>query len=254
MDDIRSDRDISTTMDFVYGINPVLALLTDLNRSIESISILKGGHGKRLLEAVSMARSRGLRPRFVERVVLDRMTDFAVHQGIVARAGLRQQPTFLQLLERIEQSDEVLLVLLDSIEDPRNLGAVIRSAEAFGAMAVVLPKDRTAPLSSVAIKASAGAGERMDVVRVVNMARAIAELQSRGVHVYGLAGEGEGRLLNFPFSGSVALVLGGEGKGLRRLTREKCDALLAISMGGSVGSLNIAVAVGIGLYEVQRNR
>ena len=254
MDDIRNEIETSAMVDFVYGINPVLALLADLNRPIESISILKGGHGKRLLEAVSLARSRGLRPRFVDRVVLDRMTDAAVHQGIVARAGLRQQPTFNQLLEQIEQRNDALLLLLDSIEDPRNLGAVIRSAEAFGAMAVVLPKDRTAPLSSVAIKASAGAGERMDVVRVVNMARAIAELHNRGVHVYGLAGEGEGCLPNFPFSGSVALVLGGEGKGLRRLTREKCDALLAIPMGGLVGSLNIAVAASIGLYEVQRNR
>lgn len=240
--------------DLIYGINPVLALLSDTNRAVESVTLLKGGHGNRLQEAVDLSRQRGIRLRFVDRATLDRMTGNAVHQGLVARAGFRKQPVFDEILDRVEQTDVALLVLLDSVEDPRNLGAVIRSAEAFGAMAVVLPKDRAAPLSSVAIKASSGAGERLDVVRVVNLVRAIGELQKRGVNVYGLVGEAEVCLENFAFVGSVALVLGSEGKGLRRLTREKCDQLLAIRMGGLVGSLNVAVAAGIGLYEVQRSR
>ena len=238
----------------VYGIRPVLALLSDANRAVDTITFLKGSHGNRLQEAVDLSRQQGLRPRFVDRATLDRMTGHAVHQGVVAQAGFRKQPVFHDILDDVEQTEEALLVLLDGIADPRNLGAVIRSAEAFGAMAVVLPKDRSAPLSPVALKASSGAGERLDVVRVVNLARAIGELQKRGVHVYGLAGEGEHRLETFPFVGSVALVLGSEGKGLRRLTREKCDALLAIRMGGTVGSLNVAVAAGIGLYEVRRSR
>ena len=237
-------------VDLVYGLHAVLALLTDANRSVESVTFLKGGH--RLQEAVDLARQRGVRPRFVDRVTLDRMTDHAVHQGVAARAGFRKQPVFEDILDRLKKTEDALLLLLDSVEDPRNLGAVIRSAEAFGAMAVLLPKDRSAPLSSVAIKASAGAGERMDVVRVVNLVRAMDALQERGVFVYGLAGEGDVSLQNFSFGRSVALVLGGEGKGLRRLTKEKCDALLSIPTTGLVGSLNVSVAAGIALYEVQR--
>lgn len=243
-----------TSTELVYGIGPVLALLSNVNREVESVTVLKGSHNKRLQEAIDLTRQRCLKTRFVDRATLDRMTDRAVHQGIIARAGFRKQPHFDEILQRVEQSENILLLLLDSMEDPRNLGAVIRSAEAFGALAVVLPKDRSAPLSSVAIKASAGAGERLDVVRVTNLARAITELQQRDVFVYGLAGEAEQSLESFPFSGSVALVLGSEGKGLRRLTREKCDALLAIPMFGTIGSLNIAVAASIGLYEVQKSK
>ena len=238
--------------DFIHGLNPVLAVLADPDRVVESITFLKGGHGNRLQEVIELARQRGLRPHFADRVTLDRLSNHAVHQGVVARLALRRQPSFDDLLDRIQHATRCLLILLGGIEDPRNLGAVIRSAEAFGAMAVILPRDRTAPLSSVAIKASAGAGERLDVVRVINLSRAIGELQDRGVAIYGLAAEAEHALADFSFSGSVALVLGSEGKGLRRLTREKCDGLLAIPMAGAVGSLNVAVAAGIALYEVQR--
>ncbi|MBF0401175.1 MAG: 23S rRNA (guanosine(2251)-2'-O)-methyltransferase RlmB [Magnetococcales bacterium] len=242
--------------DFIYGINPVLALLADPERLVESVTFLKGGHGQRLQEAIELARQRGLRPHFADRITLDRLSNHAVHQGVVARVGLRRQPSFDDILDRVQQASGCLLLLLDTIEDPRNLGAVIRSAEAFGAMAVILPRDRTAPLSSVAIKSSAGAGERLDVVRVINLARAIVELQDRGVQVYGLAAEGNLNLaeLTFGATDSVALVLGGEGKGLRRLTREKCDGLVSIPMVGEVGSLNVAVAAGIGLYGVRCQR
>lgn len=240
--------------DFVYGLNPVLAVLMDANRAVESITILQGGHGARLQEAIDLARQRGLRPHFAERPVLDRLSQQAPHQGVVLRVGARRQPTFDDLLDRLHHTRTALLLLLDGIEDPRNLGAVIRSAEAFGAMAVILPRDRTAPLSSVAIKTAAGAGERMDVVRVINLARAIGELQARGVQICGLAAEGKESLDRMTFGPLVALVLGGEGKGLRRLTREKCDTLLAIPMTGTVGSLNVAVAAGIGLYAVRRQQ
>lgn len=248
----HADSDAAT--DFVYGLNPVLALLTDPDRVVESITFLKGGHGNRLQEAIELARQRGLRPHFADRITLDRLSHQGVHQGVVARVALRRQPTWEDMLDRIQQAPGSLLLLLDGIEDPRNLGAVIRSAEAFGAMAVILPRDRSAPLSSVAMKASAGAGERLDVVRVINLARAIVALQDRGVQVYGLAAEGKDLLANVAFNGSVALVLGSEGKGLRRLTKEKCDGLLSIPMTGGVGSLNVAVAAGIGLYAVRSQR
>lgn len=238
----------------VYGINPVLALLADKNRSVESVSFQKGGRGNRFQEAVDLCRERKLRPHFVDRETLDRMTGRGVHQGLVARVGFRKQPTFDDILNKLQHSPDAILLLLDGVEDPHNLGAVLRSAEAFGVLAVILPKDRSAPLSPAAIKASAGAGERVDLIRVTNLARSMETLKSYGVQIYGLAGEQGQPLKSVSFEGPIALVLGGEFKGLRRLTRDKCDQLISIPITGLVGSLNLSVAAGIGLYEVMRGR
>ncbi|MBF0096891.1 MAG: 23S rRNA (guanosine(2251)-2'-O)-methyltransferase RlmB [Magnetococcales bacterium] len=238
--------------ELLYGLNPVLALLADAQRVVESVTVLKGGHGARLQEVVDLARQRGLRPRFVDRVALDRLTQRGVHQGVVARVGVRRQPSFDELLQQVEALPRVCLLLLDGVEDPRNLGAMLRSAEAFAVQAVVLPRDRAAPLSSLANKAAAGAAERVDVVRVVNLARAIEALQELGVQVCGLAAEGQESIGQFSFAAKVAFVLGSEGKGLRRLTRERCDHLLSIPIAGLVGSLNVSVAASIALYECHR--
>ena len=245
---VRMDDDAG----LVYGLNPVLALLADPGRPVEGLSVQDGAHGQRLQEVWRLARERGLRPRLTDRRGLDKMTGGAVHQGVVARVGVRRQPTWEDLLQRLDAVENPLLVLLDEVSDPHNLGAVIRSAEAFGALAVVVPKDRSAPLSAVAVKASAGAGERLDVVRVTNLARAIGDLQAAGVRVYGLAAEGERTIQEADLAGPVALVFGSEGRGLRRLTRERCDGLLSIPIGGGVASLNVSVAAGIALYEVRR--
>ncbi|MEO5331303.1 MAG: 23S rRNA (guanosine(2251)-2'-O)-methyltransferase RlmB [Magnetococcus sp. YQC-5] len=240
--------------DMVYGFNPALAILADATRPVESMLLLQGGQGHRFREAEVLARERGLRPRFVERQALDRLTGGAVHQGIVVRVGVREQPTWDRLLDRLQQQINPLLLLLDCVEDPRNLGAILRSAEAFGVEAVVLPRERSAPLSAVAIKASAGAAERVDVVRVTNLARAMMDLRNQEFRLVGLTGEAPRFLANADLQGPMALVLGGEGKGLRRLTRDRCDELLSIPMMGAVGSLNVATAAGIALYEVQRSR
>ncbi|MBF0418233.1 MAG: 23S rRNA (guanosine(2251)-2'-O)-methyltransferase RlmB, partial [Magnetococcales bacterium] len=168
--------------------------------------------------------------------------------------GARVQPTWDALLDRLDGLEAPILLLLDGIEDPRNLGAIIRSAEAFGVEAVVLPRDRSAPLSGVAVKASAGAAERVDVIRVTNLARAMNELKEYGVRVIGLDGEAGATLQDGTWRGALAWVLGSEGQGLRRLTRERCDAVVAIPMAGGVGSLNVATAAGIALYETRRGR
>ncbi|MBF0179697.1 MAG: 23S rRNA (guanosine(2251)-2'-O)-methyltransferase RlmB [Magnetococcales bacterium] len=240
--------------EIVFGFNPALAILADGTRPVESVHLLIGGRGGRFVEAETLARSRGLRPRLLERAALDRLTGGGTHQGIAVRVGARVQPTWDTLLERLEERIDPLLLVLDGIEDPRNLGAILRCAEAFGVEAVILPRDRSAPLSSVAVKASAGAAGRVDAVRVVNLARALTELRDRGVRVVGLAGDAPRHLDAGSLAGPLALVLGGEGKGLRRLTKERCDELLAIPMRGGVGSLNVAVAVGIALYETRRGR
>ncbi|MBF0613871.1 MAG: 23S rRNA (guanosine(2251)-2'-O)-methyltransferase RlmB [Magnetococcales bacterium] len=240
--------------ELIFGINPVLAVLADRARPVETLLLQQGGRNPRLREVERLAGERAVRPRFVERMVLDRLCLGAVHQGVALRVGVRVQPSWEMLLERLAGMEEAVLLLLDGIEDPRNLGAILRVAEAFGVMAVVLPRDRSAPLSSVAVKASAGAAEQIDTVRVTNLARAIQELQLYGVRVFGLDGESPVRLDDGlkGWHGLVALVLGGEGKGLRRLTRERCDAVLAIPMVGAVGSLNVATAGAIALYELRR--
>ncbi|MBF0382059.1 MAG: 23S rRNA (guanosine(2251)-2'-O)-methyltransferase RlmB [Magnetococcales bacterium] len=238
----------------VIGVNPVQALFTDANRPVEYLAVAKGAGGKRIQEIVDKARAQGLRTRFVDRQTLDGMSGGLAHQGVIARAGIRKQPTFKQIIAKVIDNPNTLLVLLDGVEDPHNLGAIIRSAESFGALAVILPKDRSAALSAVAAKASAGAVERLDVVRVTNLTRSIDELKEYGVQVIGLAGEEAQAINQANLKGAVALVLGGEGKGLRRLTRDHCDSLVSIPITGGVGSLNVSVAAGIALYEVQRSR
>ncbi len=246
---------MTTEGEIVFGFNPVLALLADAAGPVESVILLQGGRGERFREVELLVRERGLRPRFMERHALDRLTDGGVHQGVAVRVGVRMQPTWEALLDRLgEQVEHPLLVLLDCVEDPRNLGAILRSAEAFGVDAVILPRDRSAPLSSGAIKAASGAASRVDTIRVTNLARAMTELRDYGVHIVGLAGDGKPFLADAELHGSLALVLGGEGKGLRRLTRERCDEVLAIPMVGEVGSLNVSTAAGIALYEVRRQQ
>ena len=249
----RPDAEEDTGM--VIGVNPVSALFLDSSRPVEYLAVAKGAGGKRIQEIVDKAREQGLRTRFVDRQTLDGMTGGLAHQGVVARAGMRKQPSFKQIISLVKATPEALLILLDGVEDPHNLGAIIRSAESFGALAVILPKDRSAALSAVAAKASAGAVERLDVVRVTNLTRAIDELKENGVQVFGLAGEDGAKAINqVSFQGAVALVMGGEGKGLRRLTRDHCDAVVSIPITGGVGSLNVSVAAGVSLYEVQRSR
>jgi 23S rRNA (guanosine2251-2'-O)-methyltransferase len=238
----------------VIGVNSVQALFADASRPVEYLAVAKGAGGKRIQDIVDKARDQGLRTRFVDRQTLDGMSGGLAHQGVIARAGIRKQPTFKQIIARVIGNPKALLVLLDGVEDPHNLGAIIRSAESFGAIAIILPKDRSAALSAVAAKASAGAVERLDVVRVTNLTRSIDELKENGVHVIGLAGEEAQDIKKASLKGAVALVMGGEGKGLRRLTRDHCDSLVSIPITGGVGSLNVSVAAGVALYEVQRSR
>ncbi|MBF0611668.1 MAG: 23S rRNA (guanosine(2251)-2'-O)-methyltransferase RlmB [Magnetococcales bacterium] len=237
----------------IFGINPVLSLLQEGQRPVEALFALRE-EGRRLRQILELARDKGVLVRLVDRIALDRLVKGGVHQGVAARVTPRRQPDWDEILERLEKHRDGILVILDGVEDPRNLGAVLRSAEAFGAMAVVLPKDRTAPLSGVAVKASAGAAERLDLVRVTNLARSLDQLREVGYWVIGLDGEASQSIGETNLKGGIALVLGGEGKGLRRLTREKCDTLAAIPMVGQTGSFNLSVAAAIALYECRRQR
>ncbi|MBF0137360.1 MAG: 23S rRNA (guanosine(2251)-2'-O)-methyltransferase RlmB [Magnetococcus sp. DMHC-1] len=238
----------------IHGINAVLALLQDSGRGVAAVTVLDGSRNPRLHEIVQLARSRQARLRFVDRATLDRLSGGAVHQGVVAHALPRAQPQWSDLLARISRLPSPILLFLDGIEDPHNLGAILRSAAAFGVEAVVQTKDRSAPLTAVAEKAAAGATAHVDLVRVTNLAQALEELRNLFIPIYGLVGEAPTTLAEVKLTPPLVLVMGGEGSGLRRLTREKCDQLLAIPMAGGVGSLNVSVATGVALYEVFRQQ
>lgn len=188
---------------------------------------------------------------------LDRMARGQRHQGVLAFAARRQQPdSLVDLLEQMEDlpAQSQWLLLLDGVTDPHNLGAILRSADAAGAAAVVAPRDKSAPLNEIATRVSSGASDHLPYLQVTNLSRAIDELQDAGYMVIGLAGEAEQSLFATDLTGKVALVLGAEGEGMRRLTRERCDKLAHLPMRGSVESLNVSVAAGVCCYEALRQR
>jgi 23S rRNA (guanosine2251-2'-O)-methyltransferase len=235
----------------ICGVHAVYEALAS-GMPIERIHIAREAHSPKLKEILEMARERNVHVRKEDRAALDRLAGGAVHQGIVAISAALSYADFDVLFKR----ENPLIVVLDGVEDPHNLGAVMRTAEACGAAGVIVPERHSAPLSATVVKASAGAAAYIPVVRVKNLVNAIDEMKARGVWVVGVDMAGTQLWTGFDYKGSIALVLGGEHRGLRRLVREHCDALVRLPMSGKVASLNISVAAGILLYEVirQRNR
>ncbi len=234
----------------VYGINPVLEALR-----AGRVKVLRVGDrgGDRLRELLALASQRGVRVERVPANVLARMAPGGVHQGVVADVDDASRD--FSVAELVHGAADVpLIVVLDGIEDPHNLGAILRTADAAGADGVVVQSRRSASFGGAAAKASAGAVAHVRIAEVVNIARAIEELKDGGVWTIGLAGEGTTAYDAIDFTMPCAIVLGAEGTGLRRLVRERCDYLAAIPMRGHVGSLNVSVAAGIVLFEVVRQR
>lgn len=238
----------------VCGPNAVLAALAEHPERVEEV-LLASERGDARIEAVQAAAGRAdIAVRKVGRKELDRIAAGVRHQGVVAyyRAPPPRDQSLDELLDAIQGAP--LLLILDGVQDPHNLGACLRSADAAGAHAVIVPKDNTAPLSAVARRAAAGAAETVPLVNVTNLARTLRELKAAGIWIYGADQAAEQTLAQVDLKGPAALVLGGESAGLRRLTRESCDALVRIPMTGRVGSLNVSVAAGICLYEAVRQR
>jgi 23S rRNA (guanosine2251-2'-O)-methyltransferase len=272
-DDVAVRAD-APDMRMVCGLHAALATLQNEEQGIESAIFLKGGRGDRFESVVQQARNRSVKIRFLERMAMDRMSAGVPHQGVILWTLPRPQPSWDSLRQQIrdaidspeQASAAPLLLVLDGVEDPRNFGAILRSAEAFGVQAVIRAKDRSAPLSAAAEKASSGAAQRIDCVSVINIARTLEELHDLGVTLFGLSAEDSTtpETLTFidtlphgpsPLCGPIALIAGGEERGLRRLTRERCDQQLTIPMvTNGVESLNVAVAVSVALYEVVRQR
>ena len=234
----------------IWGVHAVYEALVSGRRPIERIHILRNARIPRMKEVLDLARDRGVPVRMEEKLVLDRLAAGVVHQGIVAVAAEAAYAP----LERLFEAEVPCVVVLDGVEDPHNLGAVIRTAEAAGASGVVVPERHSAPLSGTVAKASAGAVSHIPVVRVKNVAVTVDEFKKKGIWVAGVDEEGDRLWTDFDYTTPIALVFGGEHRGLRRLVREHCDVVVRLPMLGKVASLNVSVAAGVVLYEVVRQR
>jgi 23S rRNA (guanosine2251-2'-O)-methyltransferase len=239
-------------MNLICGINPVLEALASGTRHFDRLLVVKGLRSRRLSDAIGRATRLGIPLRFEMRDTLDRLAGGVPHQGLIAIVSAKPLLSLEELLEA--SRSPALLVALDGVEDPRNLGAILRTVEAAGADGALLPERHSAGLSETVDRTSAGALEHVQVAQVGNLVHALETLKERGVWIVGLDAGGQERWDGVDLTQSVCLVLGGEGKGIRRLVREHCDHLVSIPQFGHVGSLNVSVAAGIALYEAVRQR
>ncbi len=241
-------------MDRLTGIHAVREAL-EAGRPLEHVLITKGRQDSRVEEIVRLARGRGIPVRFEERGRLDRIANSREHQGVVAVAAASAAATLETILARANSSGGAgLIVLLDGVEDPHNLGAIIRTALAAGAHGVVIPERRAAGLTDTVSRASAGALAHLPVAKVTNLVRAMEELKEAGFWLVGLDEHATQTYTQVDYRSPVGIVLGGEGKGLHEVTRKRCDFIVALPTGGPVKSLNVSVAAGVVLFEVIRQR
>ncbi len=244
----------------IYGIHAVLALLKKSPIEVVGLCVLQCRDEKRLQEILQIAKHNNIVIEYFDRHTLSELVKSEQHQGIVAKLANKQKSLSgkqqqADLIEHLQQLTEPAFVLvLDGVQDPHNLGACLRSADAAGVHAVICPKDNAVGITPTVQKVACGAAETVNLYTVTNLARTLKSLQDLGIWIYGAAVEGEKTLYDIDYKGPVALVLGAEGKGLRRLTRENCDELFQLPMNGYVESLNVSVATGICLYEVVRQR
>lgn len=233
-------------MAVLTGVHPVAEALR-AGRPLDRVLIVKGAGGPRLQEIIELARKSSTPVRFEERAALDRLAGSAAHQGVVALGAAQQYAELAEITESAR-----MLVVLDGVEDPQNLGAVIRTAHAAGADAIVIPERRAAGLTETVAKAAAGALEYLPVAKVTNIARSLEEFKKRGFWIYGLDERGDQDYDRVEYAGRAVLVFGAEGKGLHQLVRQHCDVLVRIPVAGKISSLNVSVAAGVVLFEWKR--
>lgn len=239
----------------IYGIHAVSALLTKQTRRIKQLFIDEGRQDQRVSVLVANAKNIGIPIEMLSAQKMDKKIPDANHQGIAALANPLPDYSERNIEELLARCHNPPLVLiLDGVTDPHNLGACLRSADAAGVDFVLIPKDKSANITPVVSKVACGAAETIPLVRVTNLVRAMDALKQAGVWIYGAAGEAETNLYQLDLKGPAALVMGAEGPGMRRLTREHCDGLFSLPMQGLVSSLNVSVAAGISLYEAVRQR
>ncbi len=240
-------------MHLIYGINSVAEALKARGRAFEFVSVAKERHDLRLQRLIEECRRIGLPVRFVSRAELDRMAGNVAHQGVVAVSSAKQYSDVDDVITA-KRGVYSLLLVLDGVEDPHNLGAIIRTSDAAGVDGLIIPERRAAGVSGTVTKVSAGATAHLPIAKVTNIARTLEDLKAQNIWTVGLDERGPQTYDSLDYNMNCALVLGAEGKGLHDLVRRKCDFLVSIPMVGKVPSLNVSVAAGVVLYEILRQR
>lgn len=242
-------------LQWLIGIHPVAAALDSGKQDIQRLLLAKEVHNPRALELEQQARQLGIKVERCPRRDLDRLSEGERHQDVLAEfiaANSWSEADLPRLLQGVEGTP--LILVLDGVQDPHNLGACLRTAEAAGVNLVIMPKDKSAGLTPVARRAAAGAAEVLDIVVITNLARVLRLLKEQGIWLAGTSDAATQSIYQADLSGPLALVMGSEGQGLRRLTAELCDYLVSVPMAGSVSSLNVSVATGVCLFEIVRQR
>lgn len=237
----------------IYGLHAVKACLQQNPQDILALYVLEQRRDKRLQSVIDLAQRQGIKAQSAAQPVLDEKSKHAKHQGVVAQIKAQAKPgNLIQFVERLEEP--VFLLVLDGVQDPHNLGACLRTANAAGVHAVVIPQDKAVGVNDTVRKVACGAAEFTPVFTVTNLARTLRELKELGIWLYGASGEAQESLHQTNLNGPIAIILGAEGQGLRHLTEQTCDALVSIPMYGQVESLNVSVAAGVVLFEAVRQR
>lgn len=240
---------------FVFGMHAVTALLKKEPELVKRLWVEQSRRDQRGSELLGIAKSQGITAERVERQALEKLVGDVKHQGVVAESLNQAAMDEKSFFDWLDQGDEVpFLLILDGVQDPHNLGACLRTANAVGIQAVIAPRDNACGLTATVRKVACGAAESTPFVQVTNLARFLRALQDKGVFLFGTDAEAETTLYEADLRGPVGLVLGAEGKGMRRLTRECCDTLVSLPMSGQVESLNVSVSAGVLLYEAVRQR
>ena len=241
--------------EYIVGRNPVIERLRRASQDVEKICIAEGNTHSRIREIMAMAERAGISIKHCTRRELDRLEPSVPHQGVIAVIRSPHYTDLSSILAKIECSEHnALLIMLDGVQDPRNLGAILRTADAANADAVIIPKNSAVGITAAVHKASAGASAYVPIVKVTNLARTVDALKKAGIWVAGATGDASCLYTDADFNIPLCLVLGGEGEGIRRLVKEKCDYLVHLPMLGNIESLNVSVAAGVLLYEVVRQR
>ncbi|MBD1583194.1 23S rRNA (guanosine(2251)-2'-O)-methyltransferase RlmB [Pseudoalteromonas sp. S16_S37] len=240
--------------ELIFGFHSIEAILAKEPERFLEIYALKGREDNRLNPLINEARKFGISVQFMQRKALDNKANGEQHQGIIANVKAARTYNEKDLDDILARETTPFFLVLDGVTDPHNLGACLRSADAAGVHAVIVPKDKSAKLNGTARKVACGAAETVPLIQVTNLARTLRDIKEAGVWVAGTAGETDTGVFDANLTGPIAIVMGAEGDGMRRLTREHCDVLVKIPMVGTVSSLNVSVATGICLFEVLRQR
>jgi 23S rRNA (guanosine2251-2'-O)-methyltransferase len=240
--------------ELIYGLHAMTAVIDREPERLIELFVLMGREDERLAYIINEARRHDIGIQFCQRKTLDEKCNGEQHQGVVARAKPGKVLDEHDLNIILKNQSTPFLLVLDGVTDPHNLGACLRTADAAGVHAVIVPKDKSATLSPTVRKVACGAAEAIPLIQVTNLSRTLKAMQDAGVWIVGTAGEAEQSIYSCKLIGPMALVMGAEDKGMRRLTRENCDELIKLPMAGSVSSLNVSVATGVCLYEIVRQR